>query len=185
MKRKSDFEAIINNSKTLKMERNAEINYESNRSIIVATGWDVTQSLERIFNYKLSDKKAKSIFLRSAAREALEIDEKGVCTMLNLSVGSYHEVIIPLMTELIPGEMKLNDYDVRIFEVIPTYDENRKHVETIVKVGVNNTKITVTFYNTTQRVKIEGKGYIDIGRKVIIPLIKDRIANTSVEDRAV
>ena len=52
-------------------------------------------------------------------------------------------------------------------------------METIVKVGVNNTKITVTFYNTTQRVKIEGKGDIDIGRKVIIPLIKDRIANLS------
>ena len=79
----------------------------------MATGWDVTQSLERIFNYKLSDKKAKSNFLRSAAREALEIDEKEVCTMLNLSVGSYHEVIIPFMTELIPGEMKLNDYEVQ------------------------------------------------------------------------
>ena len=80
--------------------------------------------------------------------------------MLNLSVGSYHEVVIPLVTELIPGEMKLNRCDVEILEVTPTYDENRKHLETIVKIGLNNTKITVTFYNTNQRVKIEGKGYV-------------------------
>ena len=44
--------------------------------------------------------------------------------------------------------------------VVPSYDENLKHVETIVKLNVNNSKITVTFYNTTQRVKVEGRGYV-------------------------
>ena len=40
-----------------------------------------------------------------------------------------------------------------------------------------NTKITVTCYNTTQRVKIEGRGYIECGRKVIIPLFRAKIAS--------
>ena len=34
----------------------------------------------------------------------------------------------------------------------------------------------MTFYNTTQRVKIEGRGYVDFGNKFIIPLFRDKIA---------
>ena len=60
------------------MAKVPEIDFEHNKSIIVASGDDVTQSLERHFSYKLSDKRAKSNFLRSATRETLEIEEKGV-----------------------------------------------------------------------------------------------------------
>ena len=60
------------------MARIPESNCEANKSIVDASGDDVTQSLERIFNYKLGDKKANSNFLKSAAKEVLEIEEKGV-----------------------------------------------------------------------------------------------------------
>ena len=97
MKRKSVFEENYQNR--IKMTRMAEIDSDSNKSIVVATGEDVKQSLERFFNYSLSDKKAKSNFLKSAAKESLEVDEKGVCTMLSFSVGSYYEAVIPIVTE--------------------------------------------------------------------------------------
>ena len=176
MKRKSVFEE--NNNIRKKMTRMAELDYESNKSIVVASGEDVKQSLERIFNYKLSDKKAKSNFLKSAAKETLEIDEKGVCTMLNFSVGSYFEAVLPTINEWVAGNREVNVDNIKILEVLPSYDENNKHLETIIKFCVNNNKVTVTFYNTTQRVKIEGRGYAEFGRNVLIPLFRNKILNT-------
>ena len=158
------------------MARITECDFESNKSIVVASG-DVTQSLERIFNYKLGDKKAKSNFLKGAAKEVLEIEEKGVCTMLNFSVGSYHETVIPTVEEWMTHGLRINGEYMKITEILPSFDENKKHVETIVKIMMNNTKITVTFYNTTQRVKIEGRGYVDCGRNIIIPLFREKIAS--------
>ena len=86
MKRKQCLKEALN--KKIKMAQIPEIDFEYNRSIIVATGEDVTKSLKRHFNYKLSDKNAKANFLKSAARESREIEEKGVCTMLKFSVGA-------------------------------------------------------------------------------------------------
>ena len=179
MKRKSVFEENYNIC--MKMTRMAEVDFESNKSILVASGDDVKQSLERCFNYKLSDKKAKSNFLKSAAKETLEIDEKGVCTMLNFSVGSYYEAVLPTVSEWVAGDRKVNKDDMKILEVLPSYDENNKHLETIIKFGVKNNKVTVTFYNTTQCVKIEGRGYTEFGRNVIIPLFRNRIESTPTE----
>ena len=56
----------------IKMARIAEIEMEADDSMIVASGGNVSESLVRNFNYKLSDKKAKSNLLKGAAREALE-----------------------------------------------------------------------------------------------------------------
>ena len=175
MKRQLCFEDTLN--KKIKMAQVPEIDFEFNRSITVASGDDVTQSLERHFNYKLSDKKAKSNFLKSAARETFEIEEKGICTMLSFSVGAYYEVVLPTVAKWVAGDRTL-DCGVIVGEVLPSYDENEKHVETIIKMVKNGVKITVTFYNTTQRVKIEGRGYYDFGGKFLIPLFKNKIEST-------
>ena len=50
-----------------------ELDMESDTSLIVASGAGISSTLQRSFNYELSDKKAKSNFLKSAAREALEV----------------------------------------------------------------------------------------------------------------
>ena len=175
MKRQLCFEDTLN--KKIKMAQVPEIDFEFNRSITVASGDDVTQSLERHFNYKLSDKKAKSNFLKSAARETFEIEEKGICTMLSFSVGAYYEVVLPTVAKWVAGDRTL-DCEVIVGEVLPSYDENEKHVETIIKMVKNGVKITVTFYNTTQRVKIEGRGYYDFGGEFLIPLFKNKIEST-------
>ena len=175
MKRKQCLKEALN--KRIKMAQVPEIDFEYNRSIIVATGDDVCESLERHFNYKLSDKKAKANFLKSAARDSLEIEEKGVCTMLNFSVGAYYEVVLPTVAKWVAGDRILNNCEVRISKVLPSYDENEKHVETIIKIIINNVKITVTFYNNTQCVKVEGRGYSDFGKKNLIPLFNNKIEN--------
>ena len=159
MKRKFGSEDTYYKSE-IKMARITECDFESNKSIVVASG-DVTQSLERIFNYKLGDKKAKSNFLKGAAKEVLEIEEKGVCTMLNFSVGSYHETVIPTVEEWMTHGLRINGEYMKITEILPSFDENKKHVETIVSRPVRSvrykstaklpcSKCEITFMNSSQ-----------------------------------
>ena len=60
----------------------------------------ISSSLERHFAYKLSDKKATTNLLKSAAREPIEIVERQKCNIIVLNVGSYIETVLPLLVEL-------------------------------------------------------------------------------------
>ena len=75
-----------------------EIDMEENTSFVVATGTSMScNDLNRHFNYELSDKKAKSNLLKSAAREALKVEERQKCPMFEFSVGSYLLAVNPLV----------------------------------------------------------------------------------------
>ena len=60
-------------------------------------------------------------------------------------------------------------------EVTPGYDENMKHVEAIVRFYANGNKVTVTCYNTTQRIKVEGKGYLKFIEQFLKPFLIDKL----------
>ena len=84
---------------------------------------------------------------------------------------------MPTVAKWVAGDKKLDNCELRFSGVLPSYDENEKHVETIIKIMINNVKITVTFYNNTQCVKVEGRGYSDFGKKNLIPLFNNKIEN--------
>ena len=166
----------------VKMAKIAEIEHVAENSMVVASGTDVSTSLGRHFSYQLSDKKAKSNLLKGAAREALEIDEKQKCTMLIFSVGSYLEAVIPIVTEWVKSKKnntKKEDLHMVIDEVTPGYDDNKKHMETLVKFKVNEDNISVTCFNTTQKIKVEGRGYLGFGSKYLLPLLCEKIKSVS------
>ena len=146
-----------------------ELEMEQDTSLIVASGAGISSTLQRSFSYELSDKKAKSNFLKSAAREVFEVEEKQLCTMMNFSVGSYLEVVIPSVIDW--NNSKYNGVE----EVIPGYDEKGKHVETIIRFRFKSERITVTCYYTTQRIKVEGKGYLDFVSSFLQPLLQHKI----------
>ena len=154
-----------------------EITEEADSSIIVASGTNVSSSLGRHFSYELSDKRAKANLLKGAAREVIEIKEKQKCIMLTFSVGAYLEVVIPTVIEWDKNELKcrMDEIEIGIEEVVPGYDDNNKHVETLVRFRVNGEKIVVSCYYTTQRIKVEGRGYIAFFNKFIQPLFCDRL----------
>ena len=126
---------------------------EVEETMIVATGNDVSKSLGKHFNYEMSDRKAKSNLIKGASREAFESEEMQKCTMLIFSVGAYYEVIIPSVDEWKIGS-KIMNYDIK--NVIPGFDENNKHMQTIVKVLFGQNLVTITCFNSTQKVKVEG-----------------------------
>ena len=148
-------------------------------TMVVATGDDVSKSLEKHFNYEMTDKKAKSNLIKGASREVLETEEMQKCTMLIFSVGAYYEVIIPSVAEWKIGTKIMNN---EIKNVIPGFDENNKHMQTIIKVLCGKNMVTLTCFNSTQKVKVEGKGYQEFVKTILDPLIKTRLNRNTLEN---
>ena len=63
--------------------------YETENSMIVASGSDISESLGKHFACELSDKKAKSNLIKSANREPIEFEEMQKCIMIDLSAAAY------------------------------------------------------------------------------------------------
>ena len=163
----------------LQMKMLKQIENDVDDTMIVATGNNVKKSLEKHFNYEMSDKKAKSNLIKGASREAIETEEMQKCTMINLSVGAYHEVVISSFGDWKIGTKIIN---TEIKNIIPGYDENQKHMQTIVKILFNKNMITVTFFNSTQRIKVEGRGYLDFVKNVLTPLIMNKLDKDTLEN---
>ena len=99
----------------------------------------VSSSLGRNFGYKLSDKKAKSNLLKGATRESLEIFDRQVCVMLFFNVGSYLEVVFPSVLKWQNGKQayEYQNMNIQIKDILPGYDDEGKHIDTLVTFQVN------------------------------------------------
>ena len=152
--------------------------------MVISSGNNVSSSLSQHFGYELSDKKAKYNLLKGANREALEIQDRQKCVMMDLSTGAYLEIIIPTVKEwekVKGNEFAIEDMNIKVDEVSHGYDENLKHVQSIVRFVANNNKVAVTCYNTTQRIKTEGKGYQNFVEKFLKPLLLKKLSKAVLE----
>ena len=131
---------------------------------------DMSTLMGRHFGYELSDKKAKANLIKSANKEDLDFQEKQKCVMVDFSTGSYLELVIPTVKEWGDTKRKDKSASIVVENVTPGYDEKMKHIESIVRFFANSCKITVTCYNTTQRVKVEGRGYLEFVKSYLKPL---------------
>ena len=130
MKRHSSSEE--DSRKNTKMAR---IQIDMDDSMIVASGTVMSTALERHFGYELSDKKAKSNLLKGAGRDVLEIEDKKTCMMFTFSVGAFHEIVIPTVGDWgqAKAAIKIDDLEICAEEVTPGFDENKKHMQTLVR----------------------------------------------------
>ena len=151
---------------------------ENDNSLMVVNGTNILESVGRHFNYELSDKKAKSNLVKGANREPIDFQERQGCIMIEFSTGSYLEIVIPIVKEW--GNMSTVDImdeklGITREGVTQSYDENMKHVEAIVRFCSDGNKVTVTCYNTTQRIKVEGKGYLKFLEQFFKPFLIQRL----------
>ena len=81
----------------------------------------------------------------------MEVEEKQKCSMLIFSVGAYLETVIPTVDRWMKsvGTLKVNDIEVFVEKVTKGYDDNNKHLQTIIKFKFKKEAVTVTCYNTT------------------------------------
>ena len=161
------------NHKMMKMSKTEE----ERMTLVQQPTTRISNSLTRNFAYKLSDKKAKSNLLKGAAKEAFEIAHRQLCIMLFFSVGSFFEAVIPTIVEWKNRSkcFEIENLSIKIDNVLPGYDQDGKHMDTLVTFNVNGQKITVCCYNTTQKIKVEGKGYIEFFEKYLEKLFLDII----------
>ena len=166
----------LEDQKTTKTAKMMEIEMEQNNSLIITNVSDVSSSLSQHFNYEMTDQKAKSNFIRGASREALEVLEKQKCNMLIFSVGAYLEVVMPAVEKWTNalGNIIIND-NVMIEKVTAGYDENNKHLQTTIKFRFNKEIVTVTCYNTTQKIKVEGRGYLGLANNFLEPFFQKKL----------
>ena len=64
---------------------------------------------------------------------------------------------------------------VKVDKVVPGYDDTGKHTETMINFDVEGLKIVEHCYNTTQKLKVEGKGYINFVDRYLVPHFMDII----------
>ena len=154
---------------------------ENDNSLMVVNGTNIIESVGRHFHYELSDKKAKSNLVKGANREPIEFHERQGCIMIDFSTGAYLEIVIPTVKEwenMNTTEIMDEKLGIRREGVSPGYDENMKHVEAIVRFYFEGNKVTVTCYNTTQRVKVEGRGYVKFLEQFLKPFLMERLSRT-------
>ena len=143
-------------------------------------------SLERNFNFKLTDKKAKSNILKSANRCHFEIESKQKSKNLKFSAGAY----VFVAKEMIK-ECELNfknksiitheDMEIRIQEFKEGFDLDGNHFDTKIAFLVNGKKAVLHFYNTTQNVKVDGSIYIDFIERFLEPLFLSNIKSMKTQ----
>ena len=80
----------------------------------------------------------------------------------------------------IKEKIQLENFEISIEEVRPAYDENEKHMETLVRLNVNGQKINVTCFNSTQKIKVEGRGYLEFVSRCLKPLFLEKISKVSL-----
>ena len=137
----------------------------------------INNSLTRNFAYKLTDKKATSNFLKAASKDPIEVDEKQKCTMLIFSVGAYSRAVFPLLHEWKSSkdEFQSGNLLIKQLNFAPGYDESGKNVDSVVSFNVNGRKVTVSCFNTTQKIKVEGPLYKEFVQQYLVQYFNQKM----------
>ena len=95
--------------------------------------------------------------------------------MLLFSVGAYLEAVFPTVLDWKNGQQSFECQNliINIVDALPGYDKDGKHIDTVVTFQVNSQKIVATCYNTTQKIKVEGKGYLEFVEKYLKKVFTD------------
>ena len=102
--------------------------------------------------------------IAGARRIAFEKDQKQKSTKLKFSAGAYLVVAMPTLLEWknICGEsFNFNGLNIYVSEVKAVYEENSKHFDTKIVFLFGKNRVVLHSYNSTQNMKVEGKGYLE------------------------
>ena len=134
----------------------------------------------RMFNFKLTDKKARKNLLKSAQRKYLEIESKQNCKNLKFSPGSYLLVAKKMVDECqVKFEQNAifncEDLEIKVVDFLSRHELNNKHFDTKIIFSVNNQKVVMHCYNSTQNLKIDGQAHCYFAEKFLEPLLLSQI----------
>ena len=140
-----------------------------------------------IFDYKLNDKAGKSKLLKGAKRNVFVVEENSTSTTLIFSAGAWHAVILPSQRywEQVKGDQtcKVGDVGIKVGGIKSGKDTSGKQVVQKVVFLADRNKIVCHFYNTTQKVLVNGHGYKPFIEIFLKPFFQQKI-DVSTEEIA-
>ena len=127
----------------------------------------------RTFAYEMNENKAKTKLLKGARRaEHLDIELKSTCANLRFDDGAFQEIALPLIKQFhnqINTMFRFMGHDIRVTESDAGVDNLDKHIDTKLVLFVNEERIVVHVYNTTQNVFVKGKSFANLVANCLQP----------------
>ena len=118
---------------------------------------------ERRFEYDLDDKATKAKLVKGSKRAPFLLEVNSTSCTLIFSSGSWFHVVLPSNRywNEIKGDQtcKVGDSVIKIGGIKSGKDSNGKFVDTQIVFFIDGFKVTCHFYNTTQKVLVNGHGY--------------------------
>ena len=140
---------------------------------------------KRAHEYKLNDQASKAKLLKSARRIPLELTENTSSSNLTFSVGAWNHVVLPSVRywNSVKGEKKcvVDTVEITIASVEMGREVSGLHVDTKVVFYANRNKVVCHFYNTTQRILINGHGYNMLVKTFLKPYFEAKISLNNQE----
>ena len=134
----------------------------------------------RMFNFKLTDKKARKNLLKSAQRMYLETEVKQNCINLKFSPGTYLLVAKKMIEECEVKhsqgvKFQFKDMEIKVVDFSSGLELNNKHFDTKIVFSVNDQKVVMHCYNSTQNLKVDGNAHVHFKEKFLEPLLLEEI----------
>ena len=136
--------------------------------------------VKRTFEYQINDKAAKAKLVKGAKRIPFAVVENSSSSNLEFSLGAWHDVVLPSIRywDQVKGEKscQIGPLNVHIASVDLGKDAGGKHVDTQVVLYANRDKVVCHLYNTTQRILVNGHGYVNLIQTFLKPYFESKIA---------
>ena len=134
----------------------------------------------KMFNFKLTEKTAKSNILKAANRNLFEIESKQTCKNLRFSAGAYVCSVMPIIrswckTHTEGEAFESSGLTIKVMEFEDRADNDNKHFDTKVVFQVNGEKAVIHCYNSTQNLKVDGKMFLYFVELYLQPLFMKEI----------
>ena len=134
--------------------------------------------LLRNLPFKLTDQTARKNLIAGTKRINFEKESKQKSAKLKFSAGAYMVVVLPTLKiwkDLKGSLFSYGGLKIKIDEVKEGLDENSKHFDTKVVMTVEEMKVVIHSYNSTQNMKVDGKGYIQCIERYLEPYFNEKI----------
>ena len=139
----------------------------------------------RNFEYRLNEKSTKSKLIKSAKRVPFEIEENSTSSNLVFSLGAWYETVLPAIAfwNEVRGNKVciINGYKIKIVGFKAGTERTNKQIDTQIIFLADTDKITCHFYNTTQKILVNGRGFRKFIDCFFGPFFQQRIDTLSDE----
>ena len=136
------------------------------------------------FNYDLRDKATKAKLVKGSKRIPFEIENNSTSSNLLFSVGAWLTSVLPAVrywSEMEDKTCQVGDIEIRIGGITSGKDANGMHIVSQVVFLVERDKVVCHFYNTTQKILVNGHGYKRLLEIFLIPFFGAKVEASNDE----